>query len=175
MHNAVVRSKVIYGLESIQLTESVKNRRDTFQLKGLRKILRMDATFVNPENTNESVFHAAEQEIQAEGKAYKRIAKLSQVYEANKLKLYAKSVTLGREAPGTEVAFAPDAVHTPHDHGKKRVGRPRQNWVVSTNKLFWSSYVRMQYDQIGTFEEFDPSKIIMSSWSKSKQGKLWNK
>ena len=73
MYDAVVRSKVIYGLESIQLTESVKNRLDTFQLKGLRKILRMDTTFVNSENTSESVFHAAEQEIQAEGKAYKKL------------------------------------------------------------------------------------------------------
>ena len=76
-------------------------------------------------------------------------------------------VTLGREKPGTKVEFVPDALHTPHAHVKK-VGRPRQDWVASTSKLFWSSYVRMPYDQIGAFEEFDPSKGIMSTWPKSK-------
>ena len=39
--NAVVRAKLLYGLESTALTHAQRKRLDTFQLKGLRKILAL--------------------------------------------------------------------------------------------------------------------------------------
>ena len=38
--NAIIKTKLMYGLESAQLNDSIKRYLDTFQLKGLRKILR---------------------------------------------------------------------------------------------------------------------------------------
>ena len=39
--NAVITSRVLYGLESLESTESVGRLLNTFQLKGLRKILHL--------------------------------------------------------------------------------------------------------------------------------------
>ncbi len=38
VYDAVVRAKLIYGLESAQLNQDHKRHIDTFQRKGLRKI-----------------------------------------------------------------------------------------------------------------------------------------
>ena len=44
VYDAVVRSKLMYGLESAQLSDSVRRKLDSFQFKGLRKILKMKTT-----------------------------------------------------------------------------------------------------------------------------------
>ena len=41
IYDAVIRSKLVYGLESLQLTKAWQNRINAFQLKGLRKILKL--------------------------------------------------------------------------------------------------------------------------------------
>ena len=43
--DALVRSKLQYGLETLHLTQSMARKLDVFQLKGLRKILGWDTTF----------------------------------------------------------------------------------------------------------------------------------
>ena len=102
------------------------------------------------------VFHRAEEAIQVDGKRQVKIMKTSQLYELNKIKLYVKLVSMERDSPGVAVAFAPNAVHAPHNHGKKRIGRPRQNWMVNTSELFWNERIKMKYAQIGPFENFNP-------------------
>ena len=54
--NAVIVSKLIYGLETIEPTAGVKNILDTFPLKGLRKILAMKTTFIDRANTDQRVY-----------------------------------------------------------------------------------------------------------------------
>jgi hypothetical protein len=83
--DAVIRSKLLYGLESAQLNEPHQRRLNTFQLKGLRKILHMQTTFVNRENTNERVITYANSHLTGAG-----IKLLSEIYEQNKTKLFAK-------------------------------------------------------------------------------------
>ena len=61
VHDAVIRSKLIYGLDSLCLTAADVSRLNTFQLKGLRKILNMKTTFVDRSNTNNTVLAAASQ------------------------------------------------------------------------------------------------------------------
>ena len=52
VYNAVIVTKLLYGLENIEGTEATHKLLDTFQLKGLRKILRKNITFIDRENTN---------------------------------------------------------------------------------------------------------------------------
>ena len=61
--DAVIKSKLMYGLESAQLNDSLKNKLDVFQLKGLRKILGLTTTFINRENTNALVYQKANEEV----------------------------------------------------------------------------------------------------------------
>eukprot|EP00975_Prorocentrum_lima_P000840 174675-Prorocentrum_lima.AAC.1 len=43
--NAVIKSKLLYGAASMQLTQTQRDMLNTFQLNGLRKILRLQATY----------------------------------------------------------------------------------------------------------------------------------
>ena len=69
--DAVLRSKLLYGLESAQLIPSVAKKLDVFQLKVLRKIFRIDTTFVNRANTNEVVINKANEKMREEGRRKK--------------------------------------------------------------------------------------------------------
>ena len=60
VHDAVIRSKLVYGLDSIELTQSVLSRLNALQLKGIRRILQMKTIFVERRNTNELVFERAD-------------------------------------------------------------------------------------------------------------------
>ena len=50
---------MVYGLESVMLPTQIMNKLNTFQSKGLRKILGMKTTFVERANTNKKVFEKA--------------------------------------------------------------------------------------------------------------------
>ena len=52
--DAILRAKLLYGPESAQLIPSVAKRMETLQLKVLRKILKINTTFIDRENNNNS-------------------------------------------------------------------------------------------------------------------------
>ena len=54
--NAVIISKLVYGLETFQYTEAVGRKLDVFQMKGLRKTMRIIPTLIDRTHTNENVF-----------------------------------------------------------------------------------------------------------------------
>ena len=45
VYDAVIRSKLLYSLETIHLTDSLRKKLDAFHLRGLRKILRIPTTY----------------------------------------------------------------------------------------------------------------------------------
>ena len=59
MFNAVCVTKLLNSLEALQPTQAAASKLDTFQLKGLRKILNMSTTYIDRANTNEEVFRRA--------------------------------------------------------------------------------------------------------------------
>ena len=61
--DAVIKSKLMYGLESAQINEAQKKKLDVFQLKGLRKILDYKTTFIDISNTNEFIYKTSIEEI----------------------------------------------------------------------------------------------------------------
>ena len=54
--DAILRAKLLCGLESAQLIPSIAKRIETLQLKVLRKILRLNTTYIDRENNNYSIF-----------------------------------------------------------------------------------------------------------------------
>ncbi len=107
---AVINTKLMYGLESLQLPKSAHRRMDTFHLKGLRKLLRMETTYVNRANTNEEVYRRTGTAL---GDAGRRrggpgFLKLSDRHGQSKLGLYASLVSAGQGDPRAEVAFDTD-------------------------------------------------------------------
>ena len=63
--NAVITSKVLYGLETLEPTEAAGRLLNTFQLKGLRKKLKLHTTFVQRNSSNEYVCRRANETLNA--------------------------------------------------------------------------------------------------------------
>ena len=59
VHNAIIRSTLMYGLEAMQIPGDLLNRMDSFQLKGIRQILKITTTFVDRSHTNKFVLQQA--------------------------------------------------------------------------------------------------------------------
>ena len=53
--DAIVRSKLIYGLETAHLRKPERESLDKFQRRGLRRIIGWKATLIQRKNTNEIV------------------------------------------------------------------------------------------------------------------------
>ena len=69
VHDAVIQTKLVYALESVQINDAIQSKLDVFQLKGLRQILKIKTTYVDRTNTNEQVFEKANAEIQRDNRA----------------------------------------------------------------------------------------------------------
>jgi len=132
--DAVLRSKLLYGLESAQLIPSIAKKLETFQLKVLRKILKMDTTFVNRNNTNNCVFQQANQRLEEEGKR-KKVVTFIEAYNKLKRKRACKIM----RHPGSllhKITFNGSKLRK-WIHPNRRVGRPRMNWTEETVREVW--------------------------------------
>ena len=63
MFQEVIRTKLLYGLESAQLTVRLQNRLDVMQLRGPRHILIMKTSYVDRSSTNQRVYERASEEF----------------------------------------------------------------------------------------------------------------
>ena len=132
--DAILRTKLLYGLESAQLIPSVLKRVETFQLKVLRKILRMNTTYIDRSNTNQHVFGTANRKMKEEGKS-KTIVTFVEAYRKLKRKRAARIIK-DPESSIYKVSFASNTLRK-WVHPNRRVGRPRMNWTEETVKEIW--------------------------------------
>jgi len=63
VYDAILRNKLLYGLETVHLTQTQQRKVNALQLRGLRKILGLSTTCVNRSNANEHVSQKANEEI----------------------------------------------------------------------------------------------------------------
>ena len=128
--DAVLRSKLLYGIESTQLIPSMLKRLETFQLKVLRKILRVDTTFINRRNNNQKLFRDANQHIREEGYRNRKIRTFIETYTRFKTH---RAIKISRKPnpPIHNITFRDDKLHC-WIHSNRRVGRPTMNWTEET-------------------------------------------
>ena len=110
--DAVIRAKLLYGIESAQLTPAQQRRIEVFQLKGLRKILKMNTTYVERTNTNAEVIRRANELIKSEtpeGKCPKVVKPFVHSYLNARMKRLARIRLMPREHPVRHITMAPDA------------------------------------------------------------------
>ena len=137
---AVVTAKVLYGLESAALTQAQQQRLDVFYLKGLRKILRLDTTFVNRDNTNEEVYRRAteakyEEEVEAR-RFCKPVLPLSSTYGTRRDAFFAR-IAVGPNNALRSMALESNSVRQ-RKRTPRRVGRPRATWAEQSVKSLWT-------------------------------------
>ena len=123
IYDAIIRSKLLYGLETVQLTEATAKKLDVFQLKGLRQILRLQTTFVNRANSNKFVFEMASKTAYPDPQDKKVIPRFSEFHRERKASLLGHILRTDNEDPSRQVNFQPNTAYRV-EHGKKRIGKP---------------------------------------------------
>ena len=153
VYDAVIRTKLVYGLESVQVNDSLKQKIDAFQLKGLRQILRIQTTYVDRANTNEHVFDTANRAInenRGRGRTPKYIIPISEYYESQRRKFIIEIITTENEDPITSICIDKETLKL-NSYNSRRVGRPRNNWWTQAIANYWN-YLR-QTGYISIMEE----------------------
>ena len=141
--NAVIRAKLLYGLETVHLTEAMLNKIDAFQIRGLRKILNLPPTFIDRRFTNRHVLQRASDLMSTHG----NIILFSHCYNERRAKLLGHIARTSQEDPLRQISFQPDSVNR-IPYGKKRSGRPRQNWLHHTKKYIYEEKLqRYNYEE----------------------------
>ena len=123
--NAVVRSKLLYGLECLQLTAADISRLNAFQNKSLRRILGIPPTFIDREQTNARMYASIQQQY---GCTYESFG---DTWRKTKCRLFGHILRAPRSDPLVQVTLNRDGV-TPKNPAYRRPGRPRADWVVET-------------------------------------------
>ena len=133
--DAVIRSKVLYGMDTAQLNDTETKKLETFQLKALRKILKLKTTFVNRTNTNEKVYQEANEKLaQINPTNPKKITPFKLAYQKLKMKKLINILT----NPGDiadKLTFQ-RGIST-WKYPNRRVGRPKYEWAQQGLQQIW--------------------------------------
>ena len=144
IYNAVIQSKLLYALETIEIPVALLSRLESFQLKGLRKILGMTTTYINRANTNEEVFRRANLHIAANHHGTK-IEPIQDILAHRRIALAAKVLRQDNDSPMRMVSFKKDTA-APVEVLFRRVGRPRKQWTQNTLTMIWRKIRNDQSD-----------------------------
>ena len=136
--NAIIRTKLIYGLESAQLNESVNKYLNVFQLKVLRKILELDHTYVDRGNTNEKIYEETEEEMNRGNTGRRKpLMKISEYYDSQRRKLVSQLIHHKEtDDPRIEMTFNKDTLQI-NEYSTKRIGRPKFAWWTFALDELW--------------------------------------
>ena len=139
VYDAIIKNKLLYGLETVHLTMAMQKKVNAFQLRGFRKILGLQTTYVNRANTNEVVMRKANEEINKNRSGNKRVLKLfSDLVLERRGRLAGHIIRAPPEDPLRQVSYQPNSADS-YTVGKRRVGGPRQQWLFHSNKYIWEN------------------------------------
>ena len=164
IYDALVSSKLLYGLHTLPLNDNLLNRIDAFHLSGLRRILGLKTTFIVRSNTNEKVLRVAEEEINKgrnTGGERKRIRIMSERIKDKSAQELGELLRLEDSDPRRKVTFLSSSAQ-PNLPPINRVGQPRTHWALATMKRVWervSGHDDLSFDP----RNEDHLKIILDS------------
>ena len=142
VYDAVVRSKLVYGLDSVQLNTGLLKHLNAFQMKGLRKILNMKASYIDRTNTNATILRKASEIKNPTNVAGKNVKTFSEYLATQQNKLLCHIARAPEDDPMRQCTFNRNTNY-PYSVAKRRVGRPRKDWA-------WSAYENMLQKNIPT-------------------------
>ena len=146
--DAVIRSKLMYGLESTALKSSILKQLDAFQMKGIRKIMRLPSSYADREMTNERALKIAHDRINKSHGKQIQIKRLSVLHRERRITTLAKLIKMKEQDPAASVTM--DSSFIPHDHGVRRKGRPRIKWLDTTLEDMWEDMKQDNQDIRGS-------------------------
>ena len=136
VYNSIINAMVLYGLESAQLCSAHLARLTAFQLRGLRKILRISTTFIDRSHTNAFVFRRATAAFTRDLSHIRRVIPVGEVYGSRRLKLMADLVRLPESNPRRATTLVGSGI-SPYRNLVRRVGRPKHLWANHALQDAW--------------------------------------
>ena len=143
--HSILRSKLLYGLETIQLNQSELHRLDAFQIKGYRRILHIPPTSVDRTMTNASVKELIQRYYGV------TIIEFSKLWLKRKIQLLGHIIRSDPQDPMRQVLFLPNSLIPRTEHAR-RVGKPRAHWLIET--------YADAYRESGHVDQFDINNIL---------------
>ena len=131
--DAIIRSQLLNGLETIHITKAVAKKLDAFQYRGLRKILGMSSTFISRANTNRRLLEVATATAYPKRGDDRKIIPFSTYHQERRFELLGHVLRCDSTDPLRQVSFVPESAYRV-DYGKKRPRRPRQTWLHYSKK-----------------------------------------
>ena len=125
--NAIIKSKLLYGLDTMQLTEQEQRTLDSVQMKRLRRILGIPPTFVDRTWTNKKVLEKLRDEHNI------TVGLFSAAWRKKKVKLLGHILRAPKYDPMRQVLFEKGTV-VPRVELRKIIGKPKANWLIETYK-----------------------------------------
>lgn len=129
VYDAIIRSKLLHGLECIQLTQRDQDRINTHQMKGIRRILGVPPTHISKEEGTTPVTNV-EAWAMAEKEKGGPITKFTDMWHKQKMKLLGHVIRASDEDPMRQVSFEKGTIKPKATIAKQ--GRPRQQWILSS-------------------------------------------
>lgn len=142
VYNAIIVSQLLYGLNTINITEAVFKRLDAFQARGLRHILNIEHSFYS-NISNEEVFNRinlainnADPELEITWENFivdqnlaelKQVKKLSELIKERQQQLFHHVIRCDSLDLLKQPAIDQNMRRPTRNF--KRVGRPKNNWV----------------------------------------------
>ena len=169
--DAVVRSKLIYGTDSMQLNIPDLRRMEKFHLQAMRKILKWDTTFINRDNTNIKIFQEVNLRIDnttkeintirkqqnKKPKKAKKITPFGDFYLKMKLKRIEKTINSNEEIHNMTFDDKLAARIPP----ARKQGRPKFKWAERALIEYWNE-IRKDIPTM-TNTEYNPNSENMKT------------
>ena len=130
VYDAVIVAKVLYGLESIPLTKADGRKLDAFQMKGLRKILKIKNPYWS-RVSNEKLLEMTNDKLKLENED-KPLRRLSERIIDRQITLYAHVIRANEDDPMQKISIDVTGERIKADF--RRPGHPRIKWYDTTRK-----------------------------------------
>ena len=137
--NAIIRTRIFYTLETLELTPSQQGQLDTLYYRGLRRILKKPSTFIDRTWTHERLLRTANHTTRALRRDRPKHIPFTKYYQLRRRQLLGH---LLREDPHNLCRFtilSLENVDRLDNRRKKRVGRPRNTWLQDCLKEAWAA------------------------------------
>ena len=150
VYEAVVLSRLLYGLETVTLTNSLGKCLEVMHIRQLRQILKLPTTFMDRYWTNERVRNKAAEEKRegAEAREQPNVRTWPTIAErlgARQLTLLGHIIRAGPIDPLFQVSFA-DASLKSSGAVLRRVGKPKYKWIDVVKAAAWRKWNDSEFD-----------------------------
>ena len=115
VYDSMIRSKLLYGLETVELSPALLTKLETYQIKGLRKILHMNPPFIDRRNSNAEVYRRTREACESRyNQASSLVWNIRQCITEKRIKLTGHILRSGASDPMRQVSFRNSATpYTP--------------------------------------------------------------